>query len=462
MRNREKNLKENWVYRIIVILSLCVLLIYMYVTSEDASLTRVGGKFVFYTKTIWQAGILILMSFILFYLLESILEYKSQNTILSEYLRKAQNELVTERKALNDLKSISGDRIIELGSFIVTISDLAKELNSVLETNLLLRTILAKTAELLGSNKCAMFNVSGNKKEIILVESIGYDKERLLNLHLRGDETLGLLGLSLREGKFYSRYAVSDDYDRKYILESDTLHFEYCQPIAYGEKVLAVICVGDTREGLSDKNVIRILSAMANLGAVALTNTILVEKIKDQSIKDGLTGLYNHQYFQERLDGLLISAIASNKPLGLIMMDLDHFKRLNDNCGHQMGDAGLKNLANLLLAKAKGDDIIARYGGEEFVYASPGMNLSETAELAEEIRSDFKNTVIELEGVKTKCTLSAGVAAFTPDKTRDMKKNVLIRMADIALYEAKEKGRDRVVVNMGDKNGDDRFITDGK
>lgn len=437
--------EENWIYRTMVILCLMILLVYTYLTNEDTLLNYIGGRFIMDTRLIWQIGIFALLSLVLFYLLESTLDYKSQNEVLKEYVRKIQAELDAEREALKDLKSASGDKIIKLGSFIVTISDMAKELNSVLETALLLKTIMKKTSELLGSKKCAIFNVSKDKKKLHFVDAIGYDKDELSRLDLSSDEKSGMLGISAQEGKFYSKNILYDDYNRRHILKNDKMQLSYCQPITYGMDVLAVICIGDVREGLLDEYIIRILSTIANFGAVALTNTQLVEKIKEQSIRDGLTGLYNHQYFQDRLDDMLSGAVANKQPLGLVIMDLDKFKELNDTYGHQMGDIGLKLLARLLMKRAKKDDVTARYGGEEFVFVSPGKNLEETAKLAEEIRNDFKNVVLEFEGTKTTCTLSAGVSAYLPDKAKDMKKNALIKAADKALYEAKEKGRDRVV-----------------
>ncbi len=439
-------LEENWTYRIMVGMCLCILLAHIYITNEATLLNYISGNFTFDAGLIWQIGIFALLSLVLFYLLESTLDYKSQNEILKEYIRKIQTELDTEREAIKDLKSISGDKIVKLGSFIVTISDMAKELNSVLETTPLLKAILTKTSELLGSKRCAIFTVARDKKALQLVDATGYDKDELSRLQLSTDENSGMLGISASEGKFYSRSILSDDYSRKHVLENDRLQLQFCQPIIYGEEILAVICVGDVRAGLSDEYIIRILSTMANFGAVALTNTALVEKIKDQSTRDSLTQLYNHQHFQQRLDEMLFKAVKNRKPLGFIMIDLDHFKDLNDTYGHQMGDLGLRKLAHILKTKAKKDDVIARYGGEEFAYVSPNLNLEQITKLAEEIRKDFKNTELELEGAKASCTLSAGVAAYLPEKTKSVKKNVLIRVADEALYEAKEKGRDKVIV----------------
>lgn len=441
--------EEGWIYKLMVILCLCIFLVHIYINNQTTINGFFEGEFKLNAKLIWQLGILTLLALVLFYLLESVLDYKSQNDVLKEYIKNMQNDLKTERDALKDYKTSSGDKILRLGSFIVTISDMAKEVNSVLETAPLLETILAKTAELLGSKKCAVFTLSSDRKNLNLVDAIGYDRHKLSQLKIAPDENSGIIGLSVSEGKFYSKSSIEDDYNKKHILAKNKFETQFCQPIMYGKEVLAVICVGDVREGLLDEHVIRILSTMANFGAVALTNTNLVEKIKEQSVKDGLTQLCNHQHFQERLEELLDAAIKKKKPLGLIMIDLDHFKKLNDNFGHQMGDLGLTVLARILTLHSKKDDVAARYGGEEFAFITPGLDLEQTEKLAESLREGFKKEVLEYEGSKTKCTLSAGVAAYLPGKTEDIKRNILIRIADKALYEAKGKGRDRVAIGKG-------------
>ncbi len=437
--------EATWTYRILVILCLCILLVYTYLTNEETLLNYVSGKFILDSRLIWQIGIFTLLSLVLFYMLESALDYKSQNEVLKEYIKKIQTELDAEREAIKDLKFASGDKIVKMGSFIITISDMAKEFNSLLETGPLLKAILLKTSELLGSNKCAVFNLSRDKKTLQVVEAIGYEADNIADNRLTCDENSGMLGLAASEGKFYSRDILFNDYSKRHVLEKDKFSMQFCQPIIYGKEVLAVICVGSSRAELSEEYIMRILATMANFGAVALSNSRLVEKIKDQSIRDSLTQLYNHQYFQDKLEQMLAEAVKNKKPLGFIMIDLDRFKDLNDTYGHQMGDVGLKRLSELLMSKARKDDVIARYGGEEFTYIAPGLGLEETAKLAEEIRHDFKHTTLEFETTKTTCTLSAGVAAYLPQVYHTMKKNILIRMADEALYEAKEKGRDKVV-----------------
>ena len=159
---------------------------------------------------------------------------------------------------------------------------------------------------------------------------------------------------------------------------------------------------------------------------------------------DGLTGLRNHRFFQDTLEFELKRATRHPRPLTLCMLDVDHFKTLNDTHGHPVGDEALRGLARILERRLRATDIVARYGGEEFAIvlldtdAEGGLAFAET--LAQVVReSDFPGAETQPLG---RLSVSIGVAAF-PEDAEDRAQ--LIRRADAALYEAKHKGRDRVV-----------------
>jgi diguanylate cyclase (GGDEF)-like protein len=166
--------------------------------------------------------------------------------------------------------------------------------------------------------------------------------------------------------------------------------------------------------------------------------------LRQQSIRDILTGLFNRRYMEESLARELRRSERENKPVGVIMLDIDHFKDFNDLFGHDGGDALLRELGAFLNTHTRGGDIVARYGGEEFVAVLPGATLEETRFRAEEIRQGVKELqVFHLGKPLSKCTLSFGVAAFPEyGSTSDE----ILKSADIALYRAKSEGRDRVVV----------------
>lgn len=439
--------EENWIYRIIVILSLCILLTWTYLTNEETLLNYVGGKFVLDTRLIWQIGIFSLLTIVLFYLMQSTLDYKTQNDILKKYLKRLQQELDVEREAIKEIKSDSNDELLRLESFIVTISDTAKQISSVLHTDELLRVILRKAIDLLSSQRCALFRVDSNEKKLLYIDSVGYKKTEIELLKESSDPESGLVGYAIDAGIFVSSKTLSQDYTKRYILDKDKLNTSFCQPIVHNGKVLAVICVGSVSHSLTHEQVMRLLSTLANFGSIALENTKLVDKIREQSVRDSLTWLYNHQFFQTHMEKMLKAAKKDKDPLGFIMMDVDHFKQFNDTYGHQAGDFVLKEVAKILTQELRGDDIIARYGGEEFVAVLPRRDINSTYDIAERLRKLFEKSKFNFQGNDLNITISAGVVAYNPKGDADIVKDKLIKYADDMLYKAKEAGRNKVMIH---------------
>jgi two-component system, cell cycle response regulator len=160
---------------------------------------------------------------------------------------------------------------------------------------------------------------------------------------------------------------------------------------------------------------------------------------------DGLTGLYNHRYFQNVLDQEINRAMRHNSTLSILMIDIDHFKKVNDTYGHQVGDFVLSEFSKTIQQNIRQYDILARYGGEEFVVLLPESNAEDALIVAEKLRAIIEQTPFQDSREKYHVTASFGLASSTPAIEDDFSKNGLINQADQALYEAKEKGRNRVV-----------------
>jgi diguanylate cyclase (GGDEF)-like protein/PAS domain S-box-containing protein len=166
----------------------------------------------------------------------------------------------------------------------------------------------------------------------------------------------------------------------------------------------------------------------------------LQAELQELAVRDGLTNLYNRRYLDETLDRELSRAKREGYPLSLVMIDIDHFKRLNDTYGHQAGDKVLRELAALLWGDVRAEDVPCRYGGEEFLVLLPRMPLDVAMERAEAWRKTFQATRVPFGDFQLSATLSCGLAAYpeharTPDE--------LIRCSDEALYKAKHRGRNR-------------------
>ena len=161
------------------------------------------------------------------------------------------------------------------------------------------------------------------------------------------------------------------------------------------------------------------------------------------AVTDGLPGLYNHRHFHERLALEVERSGRNGLPLALFMIDVDHFKRFNDRHGHPAGDEVLRQVARLLGDGRRANDICARYGGEEFAIVLVDTNKLTAAQVAERLRQRMAEHPFTFGGISDHLTVSIGVAAFSDDATDA---EGLIRVADAALYRAKEGGRDRVAL----------------
>jgi diguanylate cyclase (GGDEF)-like protein len=169
----------------------------------------------------------------------------------------------------------------------------------------------------------------------------------------------------------------------------------------------------------------------------------LKETLRQQAIRDPLTGLFNRRYLEESLDREILRGLRRSSPIGVIMLDMDGLKPYNDAYGHGGGDALLRALGSFLRSHIRGEDIACRYGGDEFCLILPDAALEQTAARAEQLRVGAKQVPIEQDGRELgRTTFSLGVSAFpNHGKTGE----AILRAADGALYAAKSAGRDRVV-----------------
>jgi len=194
--------------------------------------------------------------------------------------------------------------------------------------------------------------------------------------------------------------------------------------------------------GLED---LRLFTSIADIAAVAIDNALYYQRTKELAIKDTLTGLYLHNYTLERLEEELKRASLEDRPLSVLMIDIDYFKDYNDSYGHLAGDIVLKSLADWLREYTAGIySIIGRLGGEEFLVILPSLDKKDAFSLAENMRGGIQEKKIILRRKVSAITVSIGVAVFPSDSRFPSE---LLSKVDSALYQAKRMGRNRVVLS---------------
>ena len=251
---------------------------------------------------------------------------------------------------------------------------------------------------------------------------------------------------ALRRGKPYHFGSSSPNPPCSHIGERIP-QYAVCIPLsAQGENIgnLHMLTQSSNEHEIITSDELKFIETIADSVALAIANLRLRERLHFESIRDGLTGLFNRRYLDETLPRELHLTKRNNHPISIFMFDIDHFKKFNDTFGHDAGDIVLKNIAGLIFTGVRESDIACRYGGEEFVIILPDTPLETAARRAENLRKEVSALQLIHNGKDLgKVTISIGVAAYPRHGTT---RDTLIKSADEAAYQAKEGGRNRVVI----------------
>ncbi len=224
----------------------------------------------------------------------------------------------------------------------------------------------------------------------------------------------------------------------------------FCVPImAQGRAVGILHFQAKTPSHEPSEVEVSLTGTFAEQVGLSIVNLKLQEALRTQSTRDALTGLYNRRYLEESFDREIRRAARAEQQVGVVMFDLDHFKRFNDTFGHEAGDTVLREVGALLAKSSRAEDIPCRFGGEEFVLIMPGADAQGAKTRAEKLRCQLRDLVVLHQGRSLgMVTISAGIAGFP---AHGLSVREIIARADAALYRAKAEGRDRVVLaNMAD------------
>lgn len=215
---------------------------------------------------------------------------------------------------------------------------------------------------------------------------------------------------------------------------------EMCLPLIFFGEKLGVLALDSATKGAFDVEDVRPLESVADICAAAIQNANYFERMRQLAYVDGLTGIHNRRYFEMRIVEELERASRFQGRMSVIMVDIDHFKRLNDEFGHLLGDEVLRGVAAIMKAQLRKVDMVCRYGGEEFAVVVPETTGENAVTVAEKLRRQIETH--PFPGVPRSVTISCGVADYPEHgNTRDE----VVAAADTALYMAKQQGRNRVI-----------------
>lgn len=223
--------------------------------------------------------------------------------------------------------------------------------------------------------------------------------------------------------------------------------FMVCIPLMIENEIIGVMNLNDNDRGYFSVGDLDFVLNVMEFISLSISNALLYQKTELLSVTDGLTLLHNHQHMQKILQSEFARCKRYQSTLSVVMMDVDHFKNINDTYGHQVGDEVLVEMAQVISRFCRANDAAARYGGEEFILILPETALEGARQIAERIRGEIENKTFGSNGNSFKVTLSCGVVEQDPERINSPAK--LVQVADRALYRAKEGGRNQTQVGSG-------------
>ena len=331
------------------------------------------------------------------------------------------------------MATVHEDRKVEQLILLISMSAL---INSTFDIQEIIKYAIEGSTRLLDAEAGSLLFLEKDSGELFFAEAVGEKGEKVKGVKLKTGQ--GVAGWVAEKGTPVIVHNASSDprfFDGVDKISNFVTRNIVCVPVRTKDRILGSLEVINKNNGNFDLDDMLILTALGNQVAVAIETARLYE----ESIADGLTGLYQRKFFELRLEEELKRSKRYKHPLNLVMIDIDYFKKVNDEHGHLIGDEVLKQVAVVLKKNTRLEDIVARYGGEEFVIIMPHTLVENMEKTGERLRAEIEG--MEISGVRI--TISVGIGHFD-GKDMDFDHRDLIRRADGALYLAKKRGRNRV------------------
>jgi len=317
--------------------------------------------------------------------------------------------------------------------------DLSTTLLGTLDQTTVFHEVTGMLKEMVDYDAIDIRLVEEESRELVCIYSRDDNAEQMLSFRMSLDE--GVSGWVARSNQAQLVNDMVHDPRSAQVpgTEEEEAQASIIVPLNVRGTVTGVLCLDRMDGRVFEDHELEPAMLFANMAAIAIQNARTYEEMERQAISDGLTGLHNYRHFQETLKAEVRRAERYGEAFCLLMMDLDHFKSVNDTIGHQKGDEVLRAVSDVLRACSRESDLLARYGGEEFTIILPRTALGEARTLAERIRASV--AAIDSGHDTAQVTISIGVAAF-PESAVDS--DGVLGAADAALLLAKSRGRDRV------------------
>lgn len=315
------------------------------------------------------------------------------------------------------------------------LADILSVINSDIRFSKVMQTALNRISRALFAEEVIIF-IKNEEDALIVFFSSGEVVNDIPDIRFKIGE--GIAGLAAKSGESIIVNDTTRDERFKEIEGDKKIHSLICVPLKVKEETIGVISLANKKRGVFQENDKIFLETLAPSLAIAIDNARLWEV----AITDELSGLYTYRYFKYILEYEFKRAKRYHQPLSLIFADIDFFKKINDNFGHQVGDGVIQKISNIIKEKVRTVDIACRYGGEEFAIILPQTDKYGAKILADRIRKEIEDTKIQTPEGEISWSASFGVG----DNFSITDWMELVRQADKALYKAKEGGRNQVIL----------------
>ncbi|MFQ5900289.1 MAG: diguanylate cyclase [Thermodesulfobacteriota bacterium] len=344
---------------------------------------------------------------------------------------------------LQIVKKLETEHLKRLNA-LTTFNEIGKALTSTLDLKEALKIMMEKISELLRPKNWSLLLVDEEKNNLFFEIVVGKELEKLKNSRLKIGE--GIAGWVAKEGMpLFVPDAANDNRFTKRIdnITNFVTRSVICVPLKSKGKILGVIELLNTiEEEPFQEEDMTLLTTLADYTAIAVENAKYVQKVQELTITDDLTKLYNSRYLHRYLTYEVERTRRYKTQLSVIFLDLDFFKNVNDTYGHLHGSNLLKEIGELLFSKIRTVDMACRYGGDEFIIVLPHTTKADAFKVAQKIRKAINQKIfLKDEGVRVNITASFGVASVPGDAEDSIG---LIRLADQAMYEVKNRSRNDI------------------